>query len=243
MPQSGPVFTFALVFGCLLGGHALVLAGFAVLRGRWGSASRRRRGALLASTRYAAEFVGTEALMLTGALELGVIRLSRFSLTGTLVTLFTGFVAWEIWFYVGHRLLHTRLLYPLHRRHHAEEGLHASLCFTAGETMLLSSGYYVPLAIASHVGQAVSVTTLVLSFSIAHVLNVVSHLDFDLFGARFEASPFRHVLNSTRYHALHHAGRRGNYGLNAPWLDRLFGTEVAPRIAQDDVVDGTPSAP
>lgn len=237
------MLTFALVFGCLLGGHALVLAAFAALRGRRGSAPRRRRSSLLASARYAVEFVGTEALMLTGALELGVIRLSRFSLAGTLATLLAGFLAWEIWFYAGHRLLHTRLLFPLHRPHHAEEGLHASLCFSAGETILLSSGYYVPLAIASHVSQAVSVPTLVLAFSIAHVLNVVSHLDFDLFGAHFETSPLRHVLNSTRYHALHHAGRRGNYGLNAPWLDRLFGTEVAPRVGQADLAEGTPSAP
>ncbi len=64
------MLTFALVFGCLLGGHALVLAAFAALRR--GSAPRRRRSSLLASTRYAVEFVGTEALMLTGALELGV---------------------------------------------------------------------------------------------------------------------------------------------------------------------------
>lgn len=222
-----------------------MLAGFAVLRKRLRVAARRRRGSLLASTRYALEFVGTEALMLTAALELGVIRLSRFSLAGTLVTLLAGYLAWEIWFYVGHRLLHTRLLYPLHRPHHAEEGLHGSLCFSAGETMLLSSGYYLPLSIASRVSEGVSLATLVLAFSIAHVLNVVSHLDFDLFGARFEASPLRHVLNSTRYHALHHAGRRGNYGLNAPWLDRLFGTEVAaPRLAQGEgLADGSPSAP
>jgi sterol desaturase/sphingolipid hydroxylase (fatty acid hydroxylase superfamily) len=42
-----------------------------------------------------------------------------------------------------------------------------------------------------------------------------------------DRGPLRHALNSARYHARHHAGGRGNYGLVTPWLDRLFGTEIA----------------
>lgn len=205
---------FALAFGCFLAGHLVILGAFAALRR---APLRVRVDA--AGLRYLVEFVGAEALMLTAALGLGVVRLSAFSAPRTLVTLAVGFVWWEAWFYFGHRLLHTRWLYRFHRPHHASRGLHPSLCFGGVETVVLSSGFYVPLAVASHVFRAVSVETLVLVFAGAYALNVVSHLEGSVSGR------WRRVLSSAR-HALHHAGRRGNYGLNSPWLDRIFGTEV-----------------
>ncbi len=218
----------ALVACCFLGGHLVVLAVFSLL----GAAARR--GPLRArldrsGARYLAEFVLAESLMLTAALHLGVVRLSAFSAPRTLAAMALGLVWWEAWFYAGHRVMHTKWLYAIHRAHHAETGVHPSLCFSAAETAALSSGFYAPLAFASHLFHAVSVATLVATFTVAYALNLVSHLDYDLFGERFEESPWRYVLNSTRYHAQHHAGRRGNYGLVTPWLDRIFGTELNAR--------------
>ena len=150
-------------------------------------------------------------------------RSTIFAAPRTLVTLAVGFVWWEVWFYLGHRLLHTRWLYPLHRPHHATRGLHPSLSFSAGETVVLSSGFYIPLALASQLYEGVSAETLALVFSGAYVLNVLSHLDV---GA-FEGTAVGPLLGSARRHARHHAGRRGNYGLNSAWLDRACGTEAA----------------
>lgn len=215
----GPGRLFALTLACFVGGHLGLLAVFRALR--MVAAPRWRADA--SGLRYVAEFVLSEALMLTAALSSGVVRLSAFSAPRTLVTLALGFLWWEAWFYLGHRLLHTRWLYPLHRPHHATPGLHPSLCFSAGETVILSSGFYLPLSLASHLYDGVSVTTLALVFSGAYALNVLSHLDAEALGA----SRWRAVSGSARRHAQHHAGRRGNYGLNSPWLDRVFGTEVA----------------
>lgn len=215
---------FSLLVALFVAMHCAVLAVFSVLRGLSGSTGVSRVGAV--GVRYAAEYVGAEALMLTAALKLRVIHLAEFSAARTAVTLLVGFVWWELWFYAGHRMLHTRWLFRFHRPHHGASGGHASLRFGAVETVVLSGGFYVPLAIASRWVGAVSVETLAITFTLAYALNVVSHLDYDLFGHRFETSVWRHVLNSTRYHSIHHAGRRANYGLNSPWFDRLFGTEL-----------------
>jgi len=211
--MSSLVARFVVVFVAFLLGHLVLLGAFVVAR----VPMRVRVDAT--GLRYLVEFVGTEAAMLTTALSLGVVRLSAFSAWRTAATLALGLVWWEVWFYLGHRLLHTRGLYRFHRPHHATTGLHPSLCFGAVETVVLSSGFYVPLALASHLGRAVSVETLVVVFAGAYVLNVVSHLDAPARG------PWRRVLSSAR-HAQHHAGHRGNYGLNTPWLDRLCGTEI-----------------
>lgn len=229
--MPGPLYTFALAVVCFLLGHAVILGAFALA----GLVDLRARAPGRGALRYLVEFVAAEALMLTAAIELGVVRLSRFSAVGTLVTLAAGFAWWELWFYLGHRLMHTRALYAIHRPHHASAGLHPSLCFGALETVALSSGFYLPLALASHRFGAVSVETLALVFAGAYALNVVSHLDV----ARLAATRWRFMLGPARRHARHHAGARGDYGLNSACFDRLFGTALAaPR--QDPV--GTLSA-
>lgn len=60
------------------------------------------------------------------------------------------------------------------------------------------------------------------------MLNVVAHLQSDRLSERIEQSSLRHILNPPRYHARHHTGGRGNFGLNAPWFDRFFRTELGP---------------
>lgn len=219
---------FALTFACFAFWHALVLALAGVVGRAFGRAAPRLR-LERAGLRYALEFVATEALLLTAALRLGVVTLAPWSAPRALALLAAAFAWWEAWFYLGHRLLHTRALYPLHRPHHALAGVHPSLCFSAGETALLSAGFYVPLALASRGFGAVSAPSLALTFGLAYALNALQHLDGELFGEGHDRGPLRHALNSARYHARHHAGGRGNYGLVTPWLDRLFGTEIAQR--------------
>lgn len=227
--MSPPLRLFALALASFAAMHCAVLAALAAISGALGAAPLRL-SLDRAGLRYAAEFVATEALLLTGALSTGLVALAPFSASRALAALAFALVWWEAWFYAGHRLLHTRALFALHRPHHALSGVHPSLCFSVGETALLSSGFYLPLAIASRFG-AVSVATLALTFSVAFALNALSHLDDNLTGGAHDRSALRHVLNSARFHAAHHGGARGNYGLISPWLDRAFATEVAPVTA------------
>jgi lathosterol oxidase len=216
------VALFAALFACFFVGHVVILGLFALMPG----AGVRLRWRRLARSRYLLEFVATEAGMLTAVLSLGWVRVAEVSMAKTALVLVLSLAWWELWFYVGHRLLHTRLLYRFHRPHHAEVGVHPSLCFGAFETAFLSSGFYVPLVVASRAFDAVSVEALVIAFAGAYALNVLSHVESGPLSDWIARSPLRHLLNPPRYHAQHHARARGNYGLNAPWFDRLFGTEL-----------------
>lgn len=212
----GALALAAALFGVFFAGHLLVLA--LVTR----PASPH---ALLASMRFALEFIAGEALMLTLALSSGALRLAPFSLLETALTLSASVVWWELWFYAGHRLLHTRWLFRFHRRHHDDTRVHASLAFSVVETALLSSGFYAPLALASHVFDAVSIPTLAIALGGAYLLNVLAHSEAHALSARMDATLVRHVFNSPRYHAQHHAWAGANFALNAPWFDRMFRTE------------------
>lgn len=208
----------ACLFGVFFTGHLVVLA----LATRHASLP-----ALLASMRFSLEFIAGEALMLTLALWSGALHLAPFALLETALTLSVSVVWWELWFYLGHRVLHTRWLFRFHRRHHDDTRVHASLTFSLVETAILSSGFYAPLAVASHLFEAVSIATLAIALGGAYVLNVLAHSEAEALSARMEATPVRHVFNSPRYHAQHHAAAGANFALNAPWFDRVFRTERA----------------
>lgn len=215
----------ASVFAVFVAGHLAIYGLFAFSR----AAGATPIG--LGSLRHAVGFVVAEATMLTLALESGALRLAPFSLTKTVLALSASVVWWELWFYLGHRGLHSPVLYRFHRAHHEELRVHRSLAFGVVETAFLSSGFYLPLALASHAFAAVSVPTLVIALGGAYVLNVLSHLEGDTLSEGMERSALRHVFNAPRYHARHHRDGCVNFGLNAPWFDRMFGTERARGIA------------
>lgn len=218
MHSPAVVFSVSLVaFGAM---HAVVLTALTSLANETAKVSPAARGA-----RLAAEFVVTEAALVTFAVCTGLVPLSPPTARDVLVVPAACLLFWEAWFYAGHRALHTRALYRFHRPHHAVRGVHPSLSFTAAETALLSAGFYVPLALAAHLAHAVSVATLAVTFTVAYALNVASHLERNLLGEAHDAGPLRHLVNSARYHAAHHRRPDCNYGLVSPWLDRLFGTE------------------
>lgn len=216
---------FSLALPAFASMHAVVLALLLhLVDGRGGRARRLRvdlRGLCLS-----AQFVATEALMLACCVGSGLVVLSPPSLTQLVVVPAISLLFWEGWFYAAHRLMHTRALYSLHRMHHAHRGLHPSLAFGAGETVLLSAGFYLPLVVAPRLGGSVSVATLAVTFTVAYALNVLSHLDNNLLGERHDDGAARHLLNSARYHAVHHRVGIGNFGLVTPWFDALFGTRI-----------------
>jgi sterol desaturase/sphingolipid hydroxylase (fatty acid hydroxylase superfamily) len=229
--MSSPLFVLAASFASFAVMHAVVLLATAWLARALGAAPVRLSldaGGLF----LAFQFVGAEAVFLSLALCFGLVPLSPTSVQNALLVPAVSLAFWEVWFYLGHRLLHTRGMYILHRAHHALEGVHPSLSFGAGETALLSAGFYLPLAVASHLPGGVSVATFAITFTVAYALNVASHLEDNLLGDAHDHGMLRHFLNSARYHRAHHRGARGNFALVSPWLDRLFSTEITLGQAQ-----------
>ena len=151
------------------------------------------------------------------------------------------FVWFEIWFYVTHRALHLKPLYFLHAQHHVAKVTHplTSLSFGIAERAILQSG---ALLLVFGVGTVwpLSLKVIVGYFLLNYVLNVVGHLNVELFPASFGRSALGRVFYSVSFHAMHHARYTGHYGLFTVVLDRAFGTawedypEVQRRAAMGD---------
>jgi Delta7-sterol 5-desaturase len=152
----------------------------------------------------------------------------RFRPAGVLsfVVTFAAIFGWfEVAYYVVHRLLHTRALYFIHRRHHEATTAHpfTGFAFSGSERLLQTFVGLGGIALASRVwavDQVALETYLVLSY----VVNFLAHSNLELASPSFARTGWGQVFITTTYHALHHTRFRGHYGLYTVVLDRLCGT-------------------
>ena len=126
----------------------------------------------------------------------------------------------DLHFYVLHRLLHLRALFPrFHIQHHRSRVTtpFSTYAFHPVEALLLGSVPLIPMLAHSFSWQAlIALPPLSLFF------NCVGHSNYDLFPDR----PAQSWLTSSRRHQLHHARFHGNYGFLFAFMDRLCGTEL-----------------
>jgi sterol desaturase/sphingolipid hydroxylase (fatty acid hydroxylase superfamily) len=127
----------------------------------------------------------------------------------------------DLWFYVTHRALHSRLLYRFHKAHHAHRApteaatflaLSPAEAYLSGVLMMTFPMLVMP--VHAHVAIACSGIVLLCGFYI-HA------------GAGVPALP---LVNGPAQHQMHHARGRtnANYSLIFTFLDRVFGTYAAP---------------
>jgi lathosterol oxidase len=115
-------------------------------------------------------------------------------------------IGYDIWFYISHLLLHTRLGWRFHKKHH--EIIHPRFMDTYTghplEGPFQSLGYLLPLAFYSfHAPAAIA------AFLFVNVRGLARHDD-------------RTIWLIGNHHLLHHQYPRTNFG--EYWLDWLFGT-------------------
>ena len=60
------------------------------------------------------------------------------------------------------------------------------------------------------------------------VFNNIGHANYDF----FPRASYGHWFAASRRHHLHHACHAGNYGFQFTFMDRVFGTRLAPDAAQ-----------
>lgn len=126
-----------------------------------------------------------------------------------LLQFFVHVFGYDIWFYVSHRALHTRLLWPIHRIHHERvepvwtDTYHGHWV----ETALQGLGFFAPWFLWQASSIYWSVALLALFF-----VNVRGMLHHDR----------RLTWLVGDYHVIHHRRPTGNFG--QPWLDWLGDT-------------------
>jgi len=142
-----------------------------------------------------------------------------------LLTFAALFVWYELWFYVTHRLLHSRWGWRWHRQHHV-----AVVCspltafsFSLGERALLLTGVLIFAAAGAAVGGA-SLVGMAVYGLLNQILNVLGHSNVELCPGRLAPPLARSWWVTPTFHALHHARRRSHFGLFTTVLDRWCGT-------------------
>jgi len=128
-------------------------------------------------------------------------------------------VTFDLMFYMWHRSLHSRLLYPFHKKHHEVRITYA--CANDHEGVLEVTGNILwkmipPAALGSHVYTVCIFRSLVKFFALLH------HSGYELpVFQPIQKIPF---ISSPSHHDFHHYNNYGNYGGVFMIWDYLFGT-------------------
>jgi sterol desaturase/sphingolipid hydroxylase (fatty acid hydroxylase superfamily) len=213
--------------------RTLVVAGGATLWIRLSPRARQRRvylrdipeGQLRSELKAAVWVLALDALAIGLSLHQGWIHLGDMTFARTAATFLVMFVWFELWFYATHRLMHLRPFFFLHRQHHVALVVDplASMSFGLLERgVLLGGGLGFAVLVSRWV--PLSRAGLALYFFTNYVLNVLAHTNVEPLPAGYPRHWLARLLNSSTFHAMHHARSLGHYGLFTPWLDRLCET-------------------
>jgi len=137
-----------------------------------------------------------------------------------------GLFLWvEFVYYWLHRLMHRKSFYFVHRAHHESLVVRplTSLTFSISERMLQSliAG---TAALAFSQVVPLPVEGPVLYYFVFFLLDILGHLNVEVFPAGFGGSILGKVVYTPTFHAMHHARFKGHYGLFTSIMDHLFGT-------------------
>jgi lathosterol oxidase len=117
-------------------------------------------------------------------------------------------LGYDIWFYISHILLHTKLLWKYHKKHH--EIIHPKFTDTYTGHVLegpfQSLGFLLPLLFFEF-----SLVEFITAYIFVNIRGMMRHDD-------------RTVWLIGNHHLLHHQYFNTNYG--EYWLDTLFGTRI-----------------
>ncbi len=159
-------------------------------------------------------------------LKTGVLNITQnYSLSQFVVVFVSMFVWVEIYFYYSHRVLHHPKLFWIHRAHHQGAPLSplTSLSFSLIERLILLSGAVVLPAVLS-IWVPLPAEAFVSYFFLNYFLNVLGHVNVEIFSPRFVNSWAGRFFYTPTFHALHHIRYKGHFGLFTSFLDKSNGT-------------------
>ena len=229
--ESIPVLVgLALLVGAL---RSSVMAGgaTALLRRPWASERRIYRlplspGQARSELQAAATVLVFDALLFALFTHSRVTHFAPATASTIALSFALMFVGYEVWFYVLHRALHTRLLFRLHAQHHTAHVAQplSAFSFSLAERFLLHVG---AIGLVALLSPWVPLTRagLALYMVFNNLMNVAGHGNVELFPAGFARSSIGKVAITPTFHALHHARLNGHYGLFTRVLDATLHTE------------------
>ena len=135
-------------------------------------------------------------------------------------------VLWhDLYFYLTHRLLHTRWLFRrVHGVHHRSRNPSPWAAYAFHPLEALINAMVTPIALLV----APLHVSVLLAFTVHQIVrNAHGHAAVETMPAGFVGHWFWGRFTTTTHHHLHHETAKGNYGLWFTWWDRWMGTENA----------------
>jgi sterol desaturase/sphingolipid hydroxylase (fatty acid hydroxylase superfamily) len=128
-----------------------------------------------------------------------------------MINIIASILAYDIWFYISHILLHTKMLYPYHKLHHtnSEPTFLDTYVGHSFEGPFQSIGMFVPYCFFQY--------TTTETIIILIVLNLRGMAQHDKRGAFLVGN----------HHMLHH--KYSNYNYGQYWIDALCQTAIVKR--------------
>jgi sterol desaturase/sphingolipid hydroxylase (fatty acid hydroxylase superfamily) len=140
------------------------------------------------------------------------------------IQLFLHIFGYDLWFYISHRLLHTRALWWIHAQHHERRtGLRWLDAYHGHwlESTVQPLGFLLPLV----TGQAWNWTTALITAALINARGLARHDE--------RCSWIPGII----HHLKHHSNPKVNFG--EPWLDVLCGTMQLPLGERQDLRIGS----
>lgn len=160
----------------------------------------------------------------TPFLGLGWIRFGAEGPLQIVLTFAAIWTAFEIYYYVLHRSLHTKPLYRFHAYHHESRVTTpwTGQSLSVVEALGWIAGLLVLPALLGLIAP-LSWEGFLIYFVANTFVNVAGHANVEL--NPFSARAATWLAHPWLYHALHHARFRNHYSFASTFMDRLFGTE------------------
>ena len=169
--------------------------------------------------------VVTEGLFWAVALHFGLAGKDGGNIIASFVVCL---VWWDISFYISHRALHTKLLFPLHRQYHRARinTAFSGASFSIAEALFLMTAGWGPLLALSH-WWGMSYLGVFAFHEFFSVLRTTGHFNSEFYPQFWVRSKWFNWMQTTTFHALHHSRSRGHFGLFTVIPDRLMNTAFA----------------
>ncbi|MCE9600019.1 MAG: sterol desaturase family protein [Spirochaetia bacterium] len=140
----------------------------------------------------------------------------------------------DAYFYFAHRLMHTKWLFKhVHRVHHLSHNPTPFAAFSFHPTEAVLEAAILPLLLLF---LPMHVSALLVFMFLMTSLNVLGHLGYEVYPARFVKSKWTSWNNTSTHHNMHHHFVHCNYGLYFNWWDKLFKTNHPDYISEFEKV-------
>lgn len=136
-----------------------------------------------------------------------------------IATFVLSLVVYDAWFYWFHRLMHTRMFYPIHARHHVSIAPRAWSC---NNDSFLGSFFEQAYFLVAPLVLPIPAIVIVVHKVWDQIACAFGHGGYEFFAGPLARSPWPGV--STTYHDQHHSHFKCNYANTFTFWDRVMGT-------------------